>query len=52
MLLDRCDFGKDDYSLNIVNLPQDEAQNQGEEEWSDESEDTDTQPGDQNKNII
>ncbi|WP_053186502.1 site-specific DNA-methyltransferase, partial [Sunxiuqinia dokdonensis] len=25
MLLGRCEFGKDDYSLNIVNMPRDEA---------------------------
>jgi len=24
MLLGRCEFGKDDYSFNIVNLPKDE----------------------------
>ena len=24
MLLNRCEFGKDDYSFNIVNLPHDE----------------------------
>lgn len=28
MLLDRCEFGKDDYSLNIVNLPKEEANNE------------------------
>jgi adenine-specific DNA-methyltransferase len=26
MLLDRCEFGKDDYSLNIVNLPTEEEE--------------------------
>jgi len=53
LLLDRCEFGKDDYSLNIVNLPQDESQNDDEEEnWNDEAEDTDTQPEDQNKNTL
>lgn len=26
LLLDRCEFGKDDYSLNIVNLPHDEVE--------------------------
>lgn len=31
MLFGRCEFGKDDYSLNIVNLPHDEAENNGEE---------------------
>jgi adenine-specific DNA-methyltransferase len=25
MLLGRCEFGKDDYSLNIINMPQDET---------------------------
>ena len=34
MLLDRCEFGKDDYSLNIVNLPTEEANN--EEDLIDE----------------
>lgn len=52
LLLDRCEFGKDDYSLNIVNLPQDESQNTDEEEWSDEAEDTNTQPEDQNKKTL
>lgn len=32
LLLDRCEFGKDDYSLNIVNLPQDENIDDYEEE--------------------
>lgn len=32
LLLDRCEFGKDDYSLNIVNLPQDETDSNYEEE--------------------
>lgn len=36
MLLDRCEFGKDDYSLNIVNLPQDETSN-SEDDEEDES---------------
>lgn len=26
MLLDRCEFGKDDYSLNIVNMPKDDME--------------------------
>lgn len=30
MLLGRCEFGKDDYSLNIVNMPQDEQDNDHE----------------------
>ncbi|MCZ8198193.1 MAG: site-specific DNA-methyltransferase [Flavobacterium sp.] len=34
MLLDRCEFGKDDYSLNIVNLPTEEPNN--EEDLIDE----------------
>lgn len=32
MLLDRCEFGKDDYSLNIINLPTEEAANLDSEE--------------------
>jgi adenine-specific DNA-methyltransferase len=28
MLLDRCEFGKEDYSLNIVNLPTEEVNNE------------------------
>lgn len=32
MLLDRCEFGKDDYSLNIVNLPTEEANDMNNEE--------------------
>lgn len=52
LLLDRCEFGKDDYSLNIVNLPQDESQNTDEEEWSDEAEDTNTQTEVQNKKTL
>lgn len=28
MLLDRCEFGKDDYSLNIVNLPSDDIEDE------------------------
>jgi adenine-specific DNA-methyltransferase len=27
MLLGRCEFGKEDYSLNIVNMPVDESEN-------------------------
>ena len=32
MLFGRCEFGKDDYSLNIVNLPHDENDNTGTDE--------------------
>jgi adenine-specific DNA-methyltransferase len=28
MLLGKCEFGKDDYSLNIINLPQDEQEDE------------------------
>lgn len=31
MLLGRCEFGKDDYSLNIINLPNDREENEEEE---------------------
>ncbi len=27
MLKDRCEFGKEDYSLNIINLPKDISDN-------------------------
>lgn len=52
LLLDRCEFGKDDYSLNIVNLPQDESQNHDEEEWSDETEKNAPQQENQNKKTL
>ncbi len=51
MLLGRCEFGKDDYSLNIVNLPHDESKEMEEEEHHQEikstkkTKKTDTQPG-------
>lgn len=51
MLLGRCEFGKDDYSLNIVNLPHDESKEMEEEEHHQETKSTkktkktDTQPG-------
>jgi adenine-specific DNA-methyltransferase len=32
MLLGKCEFAKDDYSLNIINLPQEEDINETEEE--------------------
>ncbi|MBV6881944.1 site-specific DNA-methyltransferase [Epilithonimonas ginsengisoli] len=31
MLLNRCEFGKDDYSFNIVNLPQEEENEEADE---------------------
>jgi adenine-specific DNA-methyltransferase len=36
LLLDRCEFGKDDYSFNIINLPHDETVNMDEVESEDE----------------
>jgi adenine-specific DNA-methyltransferase len=39
MLLDRCEFGKDDYSLNIVNLPTEEPKyTDNEEEYAIDNE--------------
>lgn len=35
MLLDRCEFGKDDYSLNIVNMPKDDTELEEEETFDD-----------------
>ncbi len=40
MLFGRCEFGKDDYSLNIVNLPHDETDNTGSDEDEINSEET------------
>ena len=40
MLFGRCEFGKDDYSLNIVNLPHDENDNTGMDEDEINSEET------------
>lgn len=40
MLFGRCEFGKDDYSLNIVNLPHDETDNTGMDEDEINSEET------------
>ena len=40
MLLGRCEFGKDDYSFNIVNLPHDEIDMEDEQE--EIAEDTNT----------
>ena len=35
MLLDRCEFGKDDYSLNIVNMPKDDTELEEEETFDE-----------------
>jgi len=40
MLFGRCEFGKDDYSLNIVNLPHDETDNTGMDDDEINSEET------------
>lgn len=40
MLLGRCEFDKDDYSLNIVSVPT--IEDEDEEEISEEPEETDT----------
>jgi adenine-specific DNA-methyltransferase len=40
MLFGRCEFGKDDYSFNIVNLPHDEIDNTGMDEDEINSEET------------
>jgi len=46
MLLGRCEFGKDDYSLNIVNMPVEEK-----EEIELEEEEISVQEIHDNKNI-
>lgn len=53
LLLDRCEFGKDDYSLNIVNLPHDEQEYNHDiaEEVHDE-EVTPTAPEETNKKTL
>lgn len=38
MLLGRCEFGKDDYSLNIVNMPIEEKEIELEEEFEEKKE--------------
>ncbi|SFM82426.1 adenine-specific DNA-methyltransferase [Algoriella xinjiangensis] len=49
LLLDRCEFGKDDYSLNIVNLPQEDNQEDYdvEEEIENDEEVVDTKENNQ-----
>jgi adenine-specific DNA-methyltransferase len=42
MLLGRCEFGKDDYSFNIVNLPHDETELEYEPEETNEATPTKT----------
>lgn len=45
MLLGRCEFGKDDYSLNIVNLPHDEL----DADWDDNTSEPDVSVREINK---
>ena len=53
LLLDRCEFGKDDYSLNIVNLPHDETENTKDlEENVHDEEVTPTEPEETNKKTL
>ncbi|MFV0156211.1 site-specific DNA-methyltransferase [Empedobacter falsenii] len=49
LLLDRCEFGKDDYSLNIVNIPQEDNQEDYdvEEEIENDEEVVDTKENNQ-----
>ena len=42
MLLNRCEFGKDDYSLNIVNMPTEDKVNDKEEDEQFENESVQT----------
>lgn len=37
LLLDKCEFGKDDYSLKIVQLPKDDSEENSEEEFIEEN---------------
>ena len=43
MLMERCEFGKEDYSLNIVNLPLERPESQEEEEHTIEKNNTQTE---------
>ena len=49
LLLDRCEYGKDDYSLNIINLPQEDNQEDYdvEEEIENDEEVVDTKENNQ-----
>lgn len=49
LLLDRCEFGKDDYSLNVVNIPQEDNQEDYdvEEEIENDEEVVDTKENNQ-----
>ena len=48
MLLGKCEFGKEDYSLNIVNLPHDDGAAPSDDEAIDEI--IDENPGDESAN--
>lgn len=45
MLLGHCEFGTDDYSLNIVNLPHDEDQNSEADDNTEIKEETKPRKG-------
>lgn len=54
LLLDRCEFGRDDYSLNIVNLPQDDNQEDYdvEEDIENDEEVVETKAHDNNQKAL
>ncbi len=55
LLLDRCEFGKDDYSLNIVNLPHDENVNDEddiEDELDNDDENVNTETNNNNQTTL
>lgn len=55
LLLDRCEFGRDDYSLNIVNLPHDENVNDEddiEDELDNDDENVNTETNNNNQTTL
>lgn len=46
LLLERCEFGKDDYSLNIINVPFEQSETEDNDDFSEE----DTMEDDTNSN--
>ena len=52
MLLGRCEFGKDDYSLNIVNLPHDENEEDYIDDVDNEESEKETKIKDKKKQAV
>ncbi|MGV0978851.1 site-specific DNA-methyltransferase [Empedobacter falsenii] len=52
LLLDRCEFGRDDYSLNIVNLPQEDNQEDYDVEEEIENDEEVVEPKENNQKTL